>query len=175
MSGRLRIVEGDLTQQAVEAIVNAADNALLGGGGVDGAIHLAAGPQLLEECRTLVGCETGAAKITKGYNLAAAWVIHTVGPVWRGGGHRENELLAQCYRSCFTLVEEHSIRTVAFPAISAGVYGFPMDLAARIAISEVRAVLNANSTVEQVVLVCFREPAYRIYLEAGAFLGNDIC
>jgi O-acetyl-ADP-ribose deacetylase (regulator of RNase III) len=152
----------------VDAIVNAANSSLLGGGGVDDAIHRAAGPGLLEECRTLGGCETGAAKITRGYNLPARWVIHTVGPVWRGGSHSEDELLARCYQSCFALAEQHSIRTIAFPAISAGAYGFPMDRAARIAVAEAKRFLETNSSFEKVTLVCFGEREYRPYLSASS-------
>ena len=166
MLDRIAVVQGDITKQTVDAIVNAANSSLLGGGGVDGAIHRAAGPELLEECRTLEGCETGAAKITKGYNLPARWVIHTVGPVWQGGNHGEDELLAQCYRSCLALAEQYSIRSIAFPAISAGAYGFPMDRAARIAVAEVKRFLETNSSMEKVILVCFGERAYRPYLSA---------
>ena len=139
---RIEVVEGDITKQAVDAIVNAANTTLLGGGGVDGAIHRAAGPELLAECRTLGGCATGQAKITKGYRLPAKWVIHTVGPVWRDGQHGEDELLASCYRSCFALAAQHGIRTIAFPSISTGAYGFPMERAARIAVRETRAFLE---------------------------------
>src|SRR5512137_1654655 len=152
---RIEVVEGDITKQAVDAIVNAANTTLLGGGGVDGAIHRAAGPELLTECQTLGGCATGQAKITKGYRLPAKFVIHTVGPVWRDGGHGEDELLASCYRSCFTLVAQHGIRTVAFPSISTGAYGFPMERAARIAVIEADRFLEHNQMVEKVVLVCF--------------------
>jgi O-acetyl-ADP-ribose deacetylase len=160
---RITVVEGDITKQRVDAIVNAANTTLLGGGGVDGAIHRAAGSELLAECRTLGGCATGQAKITRGYKLPAKWVIHTVGPVWRDGNHNEDELLASCYRSCFTLAEQHGIKTVAFPCISAGAYGFPMDRAARIAVRETKSFLELNSSVEKVVLVCFGASALEIY------------
>ena len=160
---RIAIVVGDITRQRVDAIVNAANTTLLGGGGVDGAIHRAAGPELLAECRTLGGCATGHAKVTRGYKLPAKWVIHTVGPVWQGGNQNEDELLAGCYRSCFALVEKHGIKTVAFPAISAGAYGFPMERAARIAVHEVISFLKQNPPVEQVILVCFGAAALKIY------------
>lgn len=157
---RIEVVEGDITKQAVDAIVNAANTTLLGGGGVDGAIHRAAGPELLEECRKLRGCATGQARITKGYRLPAKWVIHTVGPVWRDGRHGEDELLASCYRSCFALSVEHGIRTIAFPSISTGAYGFPMERATQIAVREAKSFLGGNATVELVVLVCFDKNAY---------------
>jgi O-acetyl-ADP-ribose deacetylase (regulator of RNase III) len=163
---RIAIVQGDITRQNVDAIVNAANNSLLGGGGVDGAIHRAAGPELLAECRQLGGCPTGEAKITGGYNLPARWVIHTVGPIWRGGTHGEDELLASCYRRSFDLVEAHNIRTVAFPSISTGAYGFPMERAARIAVTEVKNFLAKNDAVEKVSLVCFGRHAYDIHLAA---------
>ena len=143
--------------------MNAANTTLLGGGGVDGAIHRAAGPELLAECRTLGGCVTGQAKITCGYKLPAKWVIHTVGPVWRDGNHSEDELLASCYRSCFALVEQHGIKTVVFPCISTGAYGFPMERAARIAIRETKSFLERNRSVEKVILVCFGASALEIY------------
>jgi O-acetyl-ADP-ribose deacetylase (regulator of RNase III) len=164
---RLLLVEGDLTHQTVGAIVNAANTSLLGGGGVDGAIHRSAGPELLAECRTLGGCATGRAKLTRGYRLPAKWVIHTVGPVWRGGTHGEAELLANCYRSCFALAVKHGIQTVAFPSISTGAYGFPMERAARIAIVETKTFLETNSTVEQVRLVCFGRTALEIHQAAA--------
>jgi len=163
VSSRIAVIVGDITRQRVDAVVNAANTTLLGGGGVDGAIHRAAGPELLAECRTLGGCATGQAKITRGYKLPAKWIIHTVGPVWRGGNHDEDELLASCYRSCFALVEQHGIKTVAFPSISTGAYGFPMDRAARIAVRETKNFLDRNQPVEKAVLVCFGASALAIY------------
>lgn len=163
IASRIAVVEGDITKQAVDTIVNAANNTLLGGGGVDGAIHRAAGPALLEECRTLGGCATGQAKITKGYRLPANWVIHTVGPVWRDGKHGEDELLASCYRNCFALAGKHGIRTIAFPSISTGAYGFPIGRAARIAVAEAKKFLETNRSVEKVVLVCFGKASFDIH------------
>ena len=163
---RITIIEGDITKQAVDAIVNAANNTLLPGGGVCGAIHRAAGPGLAEECRTLDGCHTGKAKITKGYNLPARWVIHTVGPVWHDGSGGEDGLLARCYRSCLALAEQHAIKTIAFPSISTGIYGFPMDRAVRIAVAEIKAFLEKNAALEKVFLVCFGEQA--LHCQAAA-------
>ncbi len=163
---RIAIAQGDITAQKVDAIVNAANESLLGGGGVDGAIHRAAGPELLSECRTLGGCPTGQAKITGGYRLAAQWVIHTVGPVWHGGGSGEDDALAGCYRSVFALVSRHGIRTVAFPAISTGVYRFPIPRAAGIALAETRRFLAGNKDVAQVRFVCFDDTNQAAYLEA---------
>jgi O-acetyl-ADP-ribose deacetylase (regulator of RNase III) len=163
ISNRIEVVEGDITKQRVDAIVNAANTTLLGGGGVDGAIHRAAGPELLEECRALGGCLTGEAKMTKGYKLPAKWVIHTVGPVWRDGQHGEEELLADCYRNSLVLAERNSVKTIAFPSISTGAYGFPMDRAARIAVAEVRRFLERSRSIEKVVLVCFGKSALEIY------------
>lgn len=160
ISGKIAILEGDITQQSVDAIVNAANTSLLGGGGVDGAIHRAAGSGLLEECLRLDGCQTGDAKITKGYNLPADWVIHTVGPVWQDGHHGEDELLASCYRRCLELAEQYEIRTIAFPAISTGVYGFPSKRAAKIAVTEVKTFLENHSSIEQVTFVCFNRQSY---------------
>src|SRR5579885_3710701 len=167
----LEIVAGDITNLRVDAIVNAANTSLLGGGGVDGAIHRAAGPELLAECRTLGGCATGAAKITRGYQLPARWVIHTVGPVWRGGGHGEDELLASCYQSRFALVAQYGIKTVAFPSISTGAYGFPMERAARIAVREAKNFLARNRSVEKILLVCFGTEARKIYQAAVQAVG----
>lgn len=163
--GRIEIIRGDITRQQVEAIVNAANKSLLGGGGVDGAIHRAAGPLLLEECRRLNGCETGSAKKTRGYNLPAEWVIHTVGPIWRGGTHDEDRLLAECYRNCLKIASESGIRSLAFPAISTGVYGFPVDRASRIALSEVQRHLAEISLPEKVIMVCFDDRTRHSYLD----------
>jgi O-acetyl-ADP-ribose deacetylase (regulator of RNase III) len=162
----LAIVQDDITRQAVDAIVNAANESLLGGGGVDGAIHRAAGPELLAECRTLGGCPTGQAKITRGYQLPAKHVIHTVGPVWHGGGKGEEEKLAQCYRSCFDLVEKHGLKSIAFPSISTGAYRFPVDKAARIALAEIQKALERLPLVEKVTVVCFDAGTYAAYHEA---------
>ena len=164
----MEIVQGDITTLHVDAIVNAANESLLGGGGVDGAIHRAAGPELLTECRAVGGCPTGDARITKGYWLRASWVIHTVGPVWHGGHSNEDELLASCYFSSLTLAQEHGVRTIAFPAISAGVYGFPMERAARIAITETRRFLKGAESIRMVTFVCFSKSARDIYQQAIA-------
>lgn len=174
MSKRITIVQGDITQQRVDAIVNAANNSLLGGGGVDGAIHEVAGPKLLEECRQLNGCATGEAKITKGYNLPAKWVIHTVGPIWYGGNQGEDELLVRCYRSCLVLAgqEQYQIKTIAFSAISTGVYRFPVERASRIAATEIQRFLETNNSLEQVILVCFSKSAYDFYLSAVKEMGE---
>jgi O-acetyl-ADP-ribose deacetylase (regulator of RNase III) len=159
MRDRIRIIQGDITKLQVDAIVNAANSSLLGGGGVDGAIHRAAGPQLLEECRTLGGCATGEAKLTAGYRLPARHVIHTVGPVWQGGDQGEDDLLARCYRNSLALAERHGLRSIAFPAISTGVFGFPADRAARIAVAGVWDFLGGHDLPEQVLLVCFNDAA----------------
>lgn len=168
MDPRLEIVEGDITKLQVDAIVNAANSSLLGGGGVDGVIHRVAGRGLLDECRTLGGCRTGEAKITGGYGLPAHWVIHTVGPVWRGGANDEAALLAACYRHSLRLAVQHDIKTIAFPAISTGVYGFPVDRAARIAIREVLRFLKSDRSLDQVKLVAYGARALAVYREALA-------
>ncbi|MGE4550524.1 MAG: O-acetyl-ADP-ribose deacetylase [Opitutales bacterium] len=171
MTNKITIAEGDLTALEADAIVNAANRTLLGGGGVDGAIHRAAGPALLVQCKTLGGCETGQAKITKGHGLPAKHVIHTVGPVWGGGHKGEPELLASCYQTSLGLAREHGLRSIAFPAISCGVYRFPFDRACRIAIGETLAFLQAcPDDLDQVIFCCFNEPAARQYREALAEL-----
>jgi O-acetyl-ADP-ribose deacetylase (regulator of RNase III) len=162
----MEVVQGDITKLAVDAIVNAANSSLLGGGGVDGAIHRAAGPQLLIECRTLGGCPTGEAKITLGYHLPARHVIHTVGPVWHGGGHGEEELLAACYRNSLRLAVERGLRTVACPSISTGAYGFPIERACRIALRTVRDFLHEHPQLLKVTFVCFSAEDAAVYREA---------
>lgn len=166
MSQRLKVIQGDITKQQVDAIVNAANNSLLGGGGVDGAIHRAAGPELLEECRKLNGCPTGEAKITKGYKLPAKWVIHTVGPIWKGGNNGEDELLARCYRNSLKLAAQYPIKTIAFPSISTGAYRFPLERAAKIAIAEIKKFLAKEERPEEVIIVTFGTQAYEAYQKA---------
>jgi O-acetyl-ADP-ribose deacetylase (regulator of RNase III) len=167
----IEIILGDITQQQVDAIVNAANNSLMGGGGVDGAIHQAAGPELLEECRSLDGCETGNARITKGYKLPAKYVIHTVGPIWKGGKVREDELLSSCYRNSLALAEDYGIRSVAFPSISTGAYGFPLERAAQLAISTVREHLRRSAKIDEVRFVCFSKSDRDVYQR---FLGSAV-
>ncbi len=166
VDSHIEIIQGDITTLAVDAIVNAANSTLLGGGGVDGAIHRAAGPGLLEECRGLGGCLTGEAKITGGYRLSARHVIHTVGPVWSGGEQREEELLAACYRRSLEIAAEHDVRAIAFPAISTGVYRFPPDRAAEIAVATVRAFLAESALPERVILCCFSEASAQAHMAA---------
>ena len=170
-SERMRIVVGDITREDVDAIVNAANSSLLGGGGVDGAIHRAAGRGLVEECRGLRGCDTGDAKITGGHNLRARHVIHTVGPVWRGGERGEEELLRSCYRRSLQLAVENHLRTVAFPAISCGVYGYPLEAATEAAVNEVATFLASTDDVDAVHFVCFDERTARVYEQALAKLA----
>lgn len=163
MDKRIKLNEGDITKLDVDAIVNAANTSLLGGGGVDGAIHRAAGPGLLEECRALHGCQTGEAKITRGHKLKARHVIHTVGPVWRGGKKGEAELLASCYRRSLELAVQHGVKTIAFPAISCGVYGYPLAQACEIAVREVRDFLAKDKSLVEVVFVCFGREVFEAY------------
>lgn len=167
---RLSIVKGDIVKAKTDAIVNAANTSLLGGGGVDGAIHRAAGPELLAECETLNGCRTGEAKITKGYKLKAKYVIHTPGPIWRGGKWGEEEFLANCYKNCLALAKENGVKSIAFPSISTGVYRFPVDQAAKIAVGEILNFLKKDDSMEQIILVCFDDRTKEAYLDALAEL-----
>jgi O-acetyl-ADP-ribose deacetylase len=165
MKERIEIIEGDITLQEVDAIVNAANTTLLGGGGVDGAIHRAAGPELVVETRRIGGCPTGEARATKGYRLSSKWVIHTVGPVWGGGKRNEDKLLANCYRNSFKVAKDLGVKTIAFPSISTGAYLFPLERAAEIALNETKAFLQADNEIKKVVFVCFGERALTAYQE----------
>lgn len=166
--GTLKIIAGDITKLKVDAIVNAANTSLMGGGGVDGAIHRAAGPQLYEACRPFHGCPTGEARITPGFKLPARYIIHTPGPVWRGGDHREDQLLAASYHNSLALAEEHHCQTVAFPSISTGVFAFPLDRAARIAVKTIKAFLQTSQSVQTVTMVCFDERTLAAYQKAAS-------
>lgn len=168
---QMSVILGDIATLPVDAIVNAANTSLLGGGGVDGAIHRAAGPQLLEECRALAGCPTGAAKLTKGYRLAARFVIHTVGPVWHGAAG-EDDLLASCYQNSLRLAIEHDLSSIAFPAISTGVFGFPPDRAAPIAVRSIRDILRTETKLRTVIFCCFSEPSAALHRQAIRSLGS---
>ena len=161
MDNKIEIIKGDITKQQVDAIVNAANTSLLGGGGADGAIHRAAGPKLLEKCRKLGGCQTGKAKITNGYNLSAKYIIHTVGPVWQGGFNNEEELLADCYKNSLMVAVENKITSIAFPMISTGAYGFPFKRAGRIAIDTINEFLGKDNSIKKVLLICYSEIDYK--------------
>jgi O-acetyl-ADP-ribose deacetylase (regulator of RNase III) len=166
MSQRIRVIQGDITEMTVDAIVNAANEELAGGGGVDGAIHRAAGAQLAQACRQIGGCPTGQARITPGFELPAEYVIHTVGPIWRGGSHGEAELLASCYRKSLELAVQHGLKHIAFPAISTGVYGYPVEAASEIAVQTVREFLAEDETIEHVDLVCFDDRSFQAFQSA---------
>lgn len=171
---KIELVRGDITRQSVDAIVNAANTSLLGGGGVDGAIHRAAGPELLEECRKLGGCPTGEARITRGYRLPARHVIHTVGPVWHGGAQDEDKLLRNCYQNSLQLAEKNGAKSVAFPSISTGAYHFPIERASRIAVDTVHEYLKGSRGIERVVFVCYSQADLEVYLNQLGVMSHDI-
>ena len=176
MKDGITILQGDITKQHVDAIVNAANNSLLGGGGVDGAIHMAAGPGLLEECRKMNGCETGKAKITGAHLLPNKWIIHTVGPIWSGGSENEDQLLSRCYQNCFSYSREYDIRSIAFPAISTGAYGFPLGSACKIALKETKRFLSLSqnkSKLSKIVFVCFSKKDLDVYNQSFAKIFNE--
>ncbi len=173
MDPRIEIKEGDITRQQVDAIVNAANTSLLGGGGVDGAIHRAAGPELLEETRKIGGCPTGEVRVSKGYRLPARWVIHTVGPVWAGGTRNEDALLASCYRNSFKAAHDLGLKSIAFPSISTGAYGYPLDRATGIALRETKEFLDTDKTLSKVVFVCFGQKALNTYKEVAKRLFGE--
>jgi O-acetyl-ADP-ribose deacetylase (regulator of RNase III) len=171
---KIELAQGDITKQKVDAIVNATNSTLLGGGGVDGAIHRAAGPELLEECRRLGGCPTGDARITRGYRLLAKHVIHTVGPVWRGRTEREDELLRNCYLNSLRLAEQNGLRSIAFPSISTGAYGFPVERASRIAVEGVREYLSKSRVIERVIFVCYSQGDLKAYFDRLGAMSQEI-
>ncbi len=173
MREKLKAIKGDITQLKVDAIVNAANTSLLGGGGVDGAIHHAAGPELLEECKALGGCPTGQAKVTKGYRLPVKYIIHTVGPVWRGGTKGEQKLLAACYNSSLKLALQHGVKTIAFPAISCGIYGYPLSQAVTVAVKEAANFLALHTEIENIYFVCFDEAMLEAYQHVISALNHD--
>lgn len=173
MDPRIEIIQGDITRQQVDAIVNAANTSLLGGGGVDGAIHRAAGPELLEETRKIGGCPTGEARVSKGYRLPAEYVIHTVGPVWAGGHKNEDNLLAGCYRNSLKAAKDLKIKSIAFPSISTGAYGFPLERATEIALKETKKFLESNKTLAKVVFVCFGEKVLNTYKKAAEAIFGE--
>ncbi len=173
MKTKLRVVQGDITHFKVDAIVNAANSSLLGGGGIDGAIHRAAGPLLLEECKTLGGCSTGHAKLTRGYELKAQYVIHAVGPVWRGGAKGEPQLLASCYESSLKIALDLGVKSIAFPAISCGIYGYPLSQAVTIAVKETANFLELHNQIEEVYFVCFNESIYEAYQHALSTISHE--
>ncbi|MGE5860511.1 MAG: O-acetyl-ADP-ribose deacetylase [Ignavibacteria bacterium] len=168
MKTKIEIIQGDITKQKIDAIVNAANTSLLGGGGVDGAIHRAAGPKLLEYNKKLGGCPTGEAKISPGFNLPVKHIIHTVGPVWNGGNRNEDKLLADCYKNCLKLAVENGIKSIAFPSISTGAYRFPLERAAKIAIAETKKFLEKDDTIEKIVFVCFDYETKKVYESVNA-------